>query len=224
MPGPKPGPKSGPRPRPMGGFNPGVGVGNEHLDESALKAAGVQKQLTQRQSSAKPASGKSGTDPLSSQTDALAPKGEGKGTFQPKKPRELGSFKDELVKRPLKDIKKGLLSLFDIKALLGINTDDTPEEQAKKQSMHQRFGKLTEEQQQVAQQKHQEAMQKKKFEQEEEERRKQEKEAKAQNALAAPSSPKKGPIGPASGQSKKQKTQSMLQQSRQGLSSAGKKH
>ncbi|MBU0579407.1 hypothetical protein KKE34_03365 [Patescibacteria group bacterium] len=201
-----PGPKPGFKPRPMGGFNPGMGASSEHLDEASIKAAGAQKQLTQQQSSTQPASGKSGT------------------TVQPQKPREVGSFKDELVKRPLKDIKKGLASIFNIKALLNINTDDTPEEQAKKKSLHQRFNKLTEEQQQVAQKKHQEAMQKKKLEQEEEERKKQEKAAKAQSALAAPSSPKKGPIGPASGQSKKQKTQSLLQQSRQGLSQAGKKY
>ena len=171
-----------------------------------------------------PASGKNGTNPLLPQTDKFAPKGEGKGTFQPKKPREVGGFKDELINRPLKDIKKGLSSFFDIQVLLRINTEDTPEEQAKKRSMHQRFGKLTEEQQQIAQRKYQEEMQKKKVEKEEEEQKKQEEEERQQSSIVAPSSPKKGPIGPASGQSKKQKTQNLLQQSRQGLSQAGKKH
>ncbi|MBU1967279.1 hypothetical protein KJ707_04510 [Patescibacteria group bacterium] len=218
-----PGPKPGPQPRPMGGFNSGMGAFNEHLDESAFKTASQQKQLTQQQTNTQPASGKSGTHPLLPQTDAKAPSGEGKGTFQPQKPREVGSFQDELMRRPLKDIKKGLVSIFDLKALLNINTQDTPQEQAKKQSLHQRFGKLTEEQQQVAGQKYQEAMQKKKREQEEEERKKQEKEAKQQSAVMVPSSPKKGPIGPASGMSKKQKTASMVQQSRQGLSQVGKK-
>ncbi len=217
-----PGPKPGPRPRPMGGFNPGVGMGNEHLDESAMKAAGQQKQLTQQQASTQPASGKSGTNPLLSQTDAT--ESLGKAPSQPPKPREVSTLKDELVKRPLKDIKKGLASIFDVKALLGVNTEDTPEEQAKKKSLHQRFQKLTEEQQQVAQKKYQEEMQKKKLEQEEEEQKRQEAEAAKQSQIAMPSSPKKGPVGPASGQSKKQKGQNMLQQSRQGLSSAGKKH
>ena len=211
-----PGPKPGARPRPMGGFNPGMGAPSEHLDEGAMKAAGQQKQLTQQQSSTQPASGKSGTNPLpTQQPDAPTPAD---------KPREVSSLGEELVKRPLQDIKKGLASIFSVKDLLGINTDDTPEEQAKKKSTHQRFQKLTEEQQQVAQKKYQEKMQKEKIEQEEEERKKQEKEAQEQNAIVAPTSIKKGPVGPASGQSKKQKTQSTLQQSRQGLSKAGQKH
>jgi hypothetical protein len=218
------GPKPGMRPRPMGGFNPGMGASSEHLDEAAMKSAGKQKQLTQQQASTQPASGKSGTNPLLPQTDTQAPTGEGKGTFQPQKPREVGSLKDELVKRPLQDIKKGLSNLFDLSVLFKVNTDDSPEEQAKKKSLHQRFQKLTEEQQQVAQKQYQEEMQQKKLEQEEEEQKKQEEEAKQKSDIAPPSSTKKGPVGPASGQSKKQKTQSTLQQSRQGLSKAGKKH
>jgi hypothetical protein len=222
MPGPKPG---GARPRPMGGFNSGVGAPTEHLDEAAMQAAGQQKQLSQQQSSAQPASGKSGTNPLASQPDAAsAPTGDGKGTFQPEKPREVSDLGEELVKRPLADIKKGLASIFDLNALFGVNNADTPEEQAKKKSMHQRFQKLTEEQQQVAQKNYQEEMQKKKTEEEEEEQKKQEEEANQKQAIAAPASTKKGPVGPASGQSKKQKNQNMLQQSRTGLSKSGKKH
>ena len=63
------GPKPGMRPRPMGGFNPGMGASSEHLDEAAMKSASKQKQLTQQQASTQPASGKSGTNPLSPQTD-----------------------------------------------------------------------------------------------------------------------------------------------------------
>lgn len=222
MPGSKLG---GVRPRPMGGFNSGMGAPTEHLDEAAMKAASQQKQLSQQQSSTQPASGKSGTNPVASQSAATsALTGEGKGTFQPEKPREVSSLNEELVKRPLADIKKGLASIFDLNALFGVNPGDTPEEKSKKKSMHQRFQKLTEEQQQVAQKKYQEEMQKKKMEQEEEERKKQEEEAAKRQPIAAPASTKKGPIGPASGQSKKQKTQSMLQQSRTGLSKSGKKH
>lgn len=226
MPGPKPG---GARPRPMGGFNPGLGAQSEHMDEAAMQAASKQKQLTQQQSSTQQASGKSGTNPLLSPQSATGqknqtPDGGGKGTFQPEKPREVGNLGDELIKRPLADIKKGLASFFDLNALLGINPGDTPEEQAHKKSMHQRFQKLTEEQQQVAQKKYQAEMQKKKMEQEEAEQKRQEEEAKQSQPIAAPSSTKKGPVGPASGQSKKQKTQSMLEQSRTGLSKSGKKH
>jgi predicted RND superfamily exporter protein len=224
MPGPKPGGRSGPRPRPMGGFNAGLGGMNEHLDEAALKAASQQKQLSQQQSSTQNASGKSGTNPLAQHTDALSQKSEGQGTFQPQKPRGVGTLTQELVKRPAQDIVKGLKSIFDIKALLGINTADTPEEQAKKQQLHQRFQKLTDEQQQVAQKNYQEEMQKKKLEMEEEEKKKQAEAEQNAQALAPPSAPKKGPVGPASGQSKKQKSQTQLQQSRQGLSKAGQKH
>lgn len=208
-----PGPKPGMRPKAMGGFNPGMGSSNEHLDEAAMKAASKQKQLNQKQSSTQPASGKSGTDPLLPQTETKL-----------QKSREMGSFKDELVKRPLKDIKKGLASFFDLNVLFNVNTEDTPEEQAKKKSLHQRFQKLTEEQQQVAQKNYQQEMQKKKIEQEEEQQKQEEEKAKEKATLAPPSTPQKGPIGPASGQSKKQKTQSMLQQSRQGLSQVGKKY
>jgi len=208
-----PGPKPGMRPRTMSGFNPGMGDSAEHLDEAAMKAASKQKQLNQKQSSTDPASGKSGTNPLLPQTDAKS-----------EKSREVGSIKDELVKRPLKDIEKGLASFFDLNALFNVDVKDTPEEQAKKKILHQRFQKLTEEQKTVAQKKYQEEMQKKKFEQEEEQQKKEEEEAREKAILAPPSSPQKGPIGPASGQSKKQKTQTMLQQSRQSLSQAGKKY
>ncbi|MBT3249461.1 MAG: hypothetical protein HN846_01860 [Candidatus Pacebacteria bacterium] len=222
MPGPKPG---GATPRPMGGFNPGMGAPAEHMDEAAMQAAGQQKQLSQQQSSTQSASGKSGTNPLVSPTDTTqAPQGEGKGASQPEKPREVSGLREELFKRPLADIKKGLASIFDINALFGVNPGDTPEEEAKKKSIHQRFQKLTEEQQQVAQKKYQEEMQKKKLEQEEEERKKQEEEANKKQAIAAPTSTKKGPVGPASGQSKKQKSQNMLEQSRTGLSKSGQKH
>ncbi len=207
------GPKPGVRPRPMGGFNQGMGNSSEHLDEAAVKAASKQKQLNQKQSSTDPASGKSGTNPLLPQTDAKS-----------EKSREVGSIKDELVKRPLKDIEKGLASFFDLNALFNVDVKDTPEEQAKKKSLHQRFQKLTEEQKTVAQKKYQEEMQKKKTEQEEEQQKKEEEEAREKATIAPPSSPKKGPVGPFWGQSKKQKTQTMLQQSRQGLGQVGKKY
>jgi hypothetical protein len=219
-----PGPKPGMRPRPMGGFNPGMGAANEHLDEASFKAAGAQKQLSQQQSSTQTASGKSGTNPLVPQADSQVPTGEDQGAFQPEKPREVAGFKKELIDRPLQDIKTGLASFVDLNTLFNVNTEDSPEEQANKKSLHQRFGKLTQEQQQVAQKNYQKKMEEKKLEQEEEEQKKQEEAQKEQASIAPPSSPKKGPIGPASGMSKKEKTGEMLQQSRQGLSRAGKKY
>lgn len=208
----------------MGGFNSGLGSPDEHLDENALKAAAAQKQLTQQQSSTKPGSGKSGTDPLLPQSETgdqlSAP---GQGTFQPQKPRQVSTLKNELVVRLLKDVKKGVASIFDLNALFRVNTQDTPEEQAKKKSLHQRFQNLTDEQQQVVQKQYQEDLQKKKLEQEEEERKKQEKAEQERQTLALPSSPKKGHVGLA-GMSKKQKNQTLLQQQRQGLSGQGRKH
>lgn len=242
MPGPKPGGMGGgARIRPGGGFNPAMGAPSEHLDEAAMKAAMGQKQLTQQQSSTQAGSGKSGTNPLvpgagqpkpTLPPGALPPGAESgqqsqqpsKGTFQPQQPREVSTLGDELIRRPLADIKKGLASLFDLNALFGVNPGDTAEEKAKKKSMHQRYQKLDQEQQQVAQKKYQEEMQKKKMEEEEAARKKQEEEQKNAQPIAAPSSTKKGPIGPASGQSKKQKTQTMLQQSRMGIGQSGKKH
>ena len=53
-----PTPKPAPRPRQMGGFNPGMGDSNEHLDESAMQAAVQQKGMQQQ--AADP-----GTSPLS---------------------------------------------------------------------------------------------------------------------------------------------------------------
>lgn len=235
MPGPRPGGAGGgARLRSGGGFNPAMGAPSEHLDEAAMKAAMTQKQLTQQQSSTQAGSGKSGTNPLVSgagqHKPTLPPGTEGgqqgqssKGTFQPEQPREVGTLGDEF-RRSLSDVKKGLASWFDLNAFLGINPGDTPEEKAKKRSLHRRYQKLTQEQQQVAQKKYREAMQKKKMEQEEEARKKQEEEQKNAQPIAMPSSTKKGPIGPASGQSKKQKAQTMLQQSRMGIGQSGKKH
>lgn len=223
-----PGGKAGARVRPQGGFNPaGLGAGNEHLDEAAMQAAAKQNQLTQQQASTAPGSGKSGSNPLLSKSDAN--KGSQKPQtpqVEPPKPREVAGLGEELIKRPLKDIKKGLSSIFDLQALFNVNLADTPQEAAKKKQLHQRFQKLTQEQQQVAQKNYQEKLQKKKMEEEEEAQKKQqeEQEKASKASLAPPSSPKKGPVGPAAGQSKKKQAQAQLQQSRQGLGKVGQQH
>ncbi len=216
-----PGPKPTARPRPMGGFNSNLGGFSEHLDENAMQSAMQQKQLSQQQTSTQQGTGKAGTNPLLDKTNALDQK-PSQGTFQPAQPREVGSIKDELLSRPVKDVVKGLASLFDIGALLGIKVEDTPEDQAKKQQLHQRWQKLDQEQQQVAQQKYQAKMQAEKHQREEEEQRQQAEQARAQERIVMPSSPKKGPVGPAG--SKRKRTEDMMEHQRKTLGNAGAKH
>ena len=217
------GSKSGARVRPGGGFNPGLGSPDQHQDEAAMKAAVKQKQLQQQQSSTQAGSGKAGTNPLLQKT---ADKQQQGPDFQSGKPREVGSLKDELIKRPLKDVKKGLTSLVSLEALFNVNADDTPEEKVKKQKLHQRYQKLNQEQQQVAKKKYQEKLQRQKHEREEEAKKKQAAEVKKQQqqAVAPPSSPKKGPAGPTAGQKKKKQAAQRLQQNRQGLGKVGQKN
>lgn len=143
----------------------------------------------------------------------------GQAQVPPKPPREVGSFTDELLKRPAADIFEGLKSFFDLNALLGINpATDTPEEQAKKRQIHQRYQQLTQDEQQEAQRQYQEEMERKqKEEQEAEEKRR--RKAQESQTIEAPSGQKKGPD--AGGGSKKQKAQTKLQNDRKQLGGPG---
>lgn len=163
--------------------------------------------------------GQSSTDPSAGQTPALQQQLSDQmagGVDHQNKSREVGSLKEELLVRPVKDIAQGLASIFDIKSILGINEiQDTPEEQMKKKQLHQRFQKLTQEEQQYAQQKYQQEMQKKKQKEEEEKIKKKREEQAKNQAIAPPSSPKKGPVGP--GGSRKQKAEAKLEMDRKTL-------
>jgi hypothetical protein len=198
-------PPKGPtfRPRPSGGFNPGGDQFGEALDESALQQAVSQKQLGQAQAagSGNPQGVPTGTNPLSPGTPPAAP-------------REVGSIVEELVTRPAVDIAKGLWSLFDFSAALGITPPETktPEEKARLQATHNRYQKLNQEQQAYARKKYQEELQKKKVEREQEEQRKQQQAQQASQEIAMPSSPKNGPVGPAG--SSKQRAMTKLQTDR----------
>ncbi len=227
MPGPgigSGGPRSGVRPRRDGGFSATLGSPDQHQDDAAMKAAVKQKQLQQQLSSNKKSSGKGGSQPVAQASRQEKAAQLDQNLPQAESGREVRSLKEELVKRPVKDVKKGLASLVDLNDLLSIETGDTPEEKAKKKQIHQRYQKLTEEQQTVAKKQYQEKLQKRKQEQEEEQRKKEAEQAQQQQAMAPPSSPQKGPIGPASGMSRKKKAQTNLQQQRQGLGSVGQKH
>lgn len=202
------------RPRPGGGFNPGMGQINEHLDENALSQAASQKAATQQ-----------GVNPSSAQAAALGQKMK-QGGFQGmpgapggmNQPRPLGTLADELIKNPAKDIFEQLKSFFTLNTWLGIDPPkhDGPEETARKQKMHQRYQKLDQEQQQVTQRRYQEELQKKRAEEEQKARRKQQEEAQKAQQVDMPSSPQKGPVGP--GSSKKQKAVTKLQNDRKTLS------
>lgn len=142
---------------------------SEKMEQHAIQGATQQKAVAQQSSNIGTKS-----DPKSQQNQS-----------QPFPPREVSSLTNELLKRPAGDVTREIKQFFDLNALLGINTEDTPEEKAKKTQLHQRYQRLTQEQQQVTQKKYQEKLQK----QQEEERVKQQKEQneKQKEAAALPS-------------------------------------
>ena len=195
------------RPRPGGGFNQGLGQFGEALDESAMAQAGTQKSLTQQSVSpttAPPPGPKTGAGGQAGPAPA---------------PRPVGTLGQELIQRPARDIWQEIRQFFSLNTWLGIKPDtDDPQKKAKMAATHKRFNGLTEDQQAVAKKLYQEKMQKQKQEEEEKQRRKQLEEKKKAESLVMPSSPKKGPIGPASGKSNKANTTEMLNQQRKMLS------
>lgn len=195
-------------PRPMGGFNQGFGDSNEHLDAQAMQTAVKQQALTQQLGSngptAKTPLGQSGRPPTTSPTEPNTP--------------AVGTLQEELVTRPIQSVAKELVAFFDINRLLDIDpVQDPPEIQARKKAIHQRWGQLTEAQQHVAEQQYQAELAKKKHDQEQIEQEKIEKERASQSTLVIPSSVRKGPIGPAAGQSHKTSTIQAMQHERQTL-------
>lgn len=212
-----PGPKA--VPRPSGGMRQTFGrmdggLNEAHSDSNAMKAAMGNKSATQNQAmkaigQKKPNQGGKGTN--------LGQALQGQpGSKQAVEPRPIGSFKQELVDRPFKDIVGEIKQFFSIKRLLDIDpSGDTPEEKAKKKQMHARWQKLTQAEQQVAKQKYQEKLKKKQEEEREKQMKEQrEKEQKAK-AIAPPSTPKRGPGSPGGNKS----ATAQLQQSRQTIGS-----
>lgn len=205
----KPGP-GGMRHRPGGGFNTGMGQFGEHLDEAAAQQASTQKQLAQQQvnpqgATAAAANAKQAAQPPAQQA-----------------PREVGSLGDELVKRPLHDIWQQIKQFFSLNTWLGINPEtEDPEKKQKMTALHRRYQQLDQEQQAYARQLYQQREQEKKLQLEEEERKKQlAEQQKQESAIQMPSSPQKGPVGPASGKSKKSNAIAQLTQNRQRLGQA----
>ncbi len=144
----------------MGSF----GMDSERMEQQAMQGATQQKAIQQQ-------AGNTGTKPNPQQNQSQT---------QPAPPREVGSFTDELIKRPVKDVAKEISKFFDLNDLLGIKRDDTPEEKARKNKTHQRYQQLTKEEQRVAQEKYQKSLQKK----QQEEKIKQQKQQEEQQAQA----------------------------------------
>ena len=129
----KPGAKPTARPRTGGGMGQGLGQFGEHLDESALKQAVGQKSMAQ-----------AAADPKMAAAAAQGAKQQqAASTGQATPPREVGTLKEELIKRPLKDIWQEIKQFFTLNTWLGINPDTKdPKEKQKQAAIHQRYMKL----------------------------------------------------------------------------------
>ncbi len=172
----------------------GSGLYSEREAGQALGGAMQQKSAAQQQSN--------------TSTSSKPQQQAAKSLQQPVQPREISTIPDELIKRPLKDIAKEIGGFFSLNKLLGINQEDSPEDQAKKKQLHQRYQKLTQAEQQVAKQKYQEKLQRKQAEEREKQEKKKREEAKP--SLPPPSGKKnmRGMAGMA-GSRKKQAAQRM---------------
>lgn len=186
-------------------------VDSERLEQQAMQGA-VQSKSQQQQSSLA-----SGINP--GQTNQP---GSSQKKPQQRQPRQVSSFKQELVERPAQDIVQGIKDMFDLNAILGINQEaDTSEEIAKKKKLHQRWQQLTEAEQKVAREKYQKELQKKQEEEKQRQMEKQRQEQAKQDTIAPPSSVSKKPGLFVGGKSGKKKAQNRLQQQRKTMGTMG---
>ncbi len=208
--------KKGPAPvaRRTGGMR-SVGLSgeldSERLEQQAMQGAAQAK--SQQQQGALASGNNSGQSTQSNSTQKKT---------QPRKPRQVSSFKQELAVRPAQDIKREIKSVFDLNSILGINQEaDTPEEIARKKKLHQRWQQLTQAEQKVARDKYQKELKKK---QEEEKRRQienQKQEEAKQKTIAPPASVSKRPGLFVGGKTGKKKAQNRLQQQRKTMGTMG---
>ncbi len=192
-----------------GGFRPGaMNFSDEHLDNDAMAQAVASKSAAQSAtSSAQPTTGGSALKALGDKQAEAKPTGLDKTGD---KARSVGTIPQEF-KRMAGDVQTELKDFVSLDRLLGINNSDTPEKQAKKKQMLSRWQKLTQSEQDVVKQKYQLKIRKEQEEEKQKQaRKKQEEQAKA-SSVAPPSTPKKGPMGPASGMSKKAKSSAILE-------------
>lgn len=182
----------------------------ENIPEEALQAVQAQSQAKSGQSQTS-----SGFAPSTSQPTPQA-------TQPPQeKPREVGTLTEELVKRPLGDIGSELKSLpkslFSVESILGIEpSKDDPQMQVKKKAMLDKFNNLTKEEQVEVQKRLQKEQERKQRMEEEKIQAKQQAQANQEEGPVLPSSPGKGPVGPAT-KSKKSSAVQKLEQDRKSL-------
>lgn len=200
------------RTRPSGGMNQGMGQFGEHLDEAAMEQAIAQKAAGQAGASAKPGSAANSKLPPSSVShqqqsplDALAP----------------SELKKSFVK-PAEELSKGFIDQFLLASgldFLGIDSgSEIDQEEAQRlQIIARNYQQLNEEQQAVVRANFEKELARKQAAEEEAERQKQEKKEAQAAEVAIPSSPNKGPIGPAG--NRKQQAAAKLQLGRQTLGS-----
>jgi hypothetical protein len=187
--------------RASGGMRQNFGFKNidsEHMEQQAMQGAVAQKAL-QQQSSNSPTK-------QSAQSQTQKPQ-------KTTPPREVGSLKQELVTRPIEDIKKELHKFVDLNLLLGIDpTNDTPEKQAKKKQLHARYQQLTEAEQKVARERYQQKLQQEQEEEKQQQAEKKKAEQQKQANIAPPSSVSKKPGLIGVGKGSKGKAMGRLQQ------------
>lgn len=131
---------------------------------------------------------------------------------RPQKPREVGSLSEELVTRPLHDIKEAMTSFFDLNSLLNISYEDSPEEQAKKREMIRRYQQLTDAEKEEAKKKYELRMRKKQEEEKQKEIQRKQIEEQKKATIVTPSGKSDKPGLFVAGQSNKAKSQNKLQQ------------
>lgn len=163
---------------PGGGFGPSMGGGfGEMMDESALM------QSAQQPTSASPQ--------LPPQLAGALPDGT-PGIASEQAAAEPADLVEAVVVRPIETIGKVLSSATGLDNLAGLwGTDNSPEAQAKKQQIQQRYQQLGQEQQAAADARYQELLEREQLIEQEKQQAAQRK-AQATSTLQMPSSPQKG--------------------------------
>lgn len=190
-------------------------ITEDHLDEAAAVAGGQNKQLAQQGS----VLGQQGATQAAAASQgagktALAQTPENTST----EARAVGSLSQELLTRPLRDIKDSFQAMFSINRLLNIQSK-TPEEQAKQKTIASRWQQLTADEQAAARAIYEKGLAKKRQEEQEKEKLAQELEAKKAQDLPIPKGRETGFRG-FGGMSGSKKAQTILQRQRTTLTGA----
>jgi hypothetical protein len=200
-----------------GGFRQTFGgsITEEHLDKAAAASGGQTKKVGQQSS----VLGQQGAI-----KQLAAQQGAGKTALAQtpenaaNQARSVTNLGQELLKRPMTDLKDSFQAMFSINRLLNIQPK-TPEDQAKQKQIVSRWQKLTQDEQAVAKQIYEENLAKKRREEEAKEEQKQQLEAQKAQELPVPKGRQTGFRG-FGGMSSKQKTRTILQRQQTMLTGA----